>query len=185
LGVGRLLRSAYLLRFSQPAADRAVYQALAAQAVRAVVEVGIDPSGRTARLIEVASWHASVAPLKYTGIDLYDARPAALPRLTLKQAHATLRAAPARVQLVPGELHTALERVANELAGTDLLLISGHVDPESLAQAWVFVPRMLRADSLVFLEEGGGSPKHRWRRLTSGEIETLACQASRLRRQAA
>lgn len=185
MGVGRLLRSSYLLRLSQPAADRALYQAIAGHPVRAIVELGIDPAGRTARLLEVASWRADGPSLRYTGIDLYDARPTPLPRLPLKQAHALLRAAPARVQLVPGDPHTALARVANELGATDLLVVSANADSEALARAWVFVPRMLKPDSLVFVEERSPAPKHRWRRLTGGEIETLARQASRLRRQAA
>src|SRR5438874_982840 len=80
-------------------------------------------------------------------------RPAQQGTLTLKQAFGGLRLPKVQVQLVPGDPHTALRRVANSLANTDLLLIAADRDHESLARAWTWVPRMLTATSLVLIEE--------------------------------
>ena len=91
-----------------------------------------------------------------------------------------------RVQLVPGEPETALRRVANSLAGTDLFLIAATQDPQSLSQAWTWMPRMLTQSSLIFQEEAGDqSAKARWRQLSLQEVQQRAGAANRGLRRAA
>lgn len=180
----RLLRSLYLLYFSQPAPDRVLYRAIRARPVKSIVEIGIDLPVRTRRILEIAAWRKS--DLRYTGIDLFEARPAAEPKLTLRAAHTELRSLQVQARLVPGDPYAALVRVANTLAHTDLLLISANHDPQSLSRAWTYVPRMLTANSLVFLEEPGreGTPKS-WTRITMEKVQELAGQAARSQRLAA
>ncbi len=186
MSFGRLLRSVYLLYFSQPAADRAIFKALKKRPIRSIVELGIGFSGRTRLLFEVAAWQAENLPLRYTGIDLFEARPAGQPRMPLKRAFAEFRQENVRIQLVPGEPGAALRRVANSLTGTDLLLISADQDADSLASAWTWMPRMLTADSLIFREEPAGQPgKALWRPVSLAEIQSLAAQSGRARRRAA
>jgi hypothetical protein len=185
LSVGSLLRSSYLLYFSQPAADRALYKALSARPVRSIVELGISLGDRTPRLLEIAAWRKACLPLRYTGIDLFDGRASTSPRLTLKQAHAALRNPDVRVQLVPGDPHMALARVANSLSGTDVLLIAASEERESLAQAWSWVPRMLTSQSLVFVQEPGGKGGSQWRMVPLAEVQQLATLAGKLLRRAA
>jgi hypothetical protein len=65
-------------------------------------------------------------------------------------------------------------------------LIAANHDPEALRAAWTWMPRMLTAESLVFLEErprGEGQPH--WRRLHLDEIHKLAASANRPARRAA
>lgn len=180
MSVGSLLRSSYLCYFSHPAHDRAVYKAVKSRQVRSIVEVGIGLGGRTERLLEIASWRADCLPLRYTGIDLFEARPqsgAGVPAaLSLKQAFRQLRLPSVQVQLVPGPPDAALMRVANSLTGTDLLLISADHDDAALARTWPWVPRMLSPQSLVFLEErpAAGGQALCWRLLTPGDIHRLA-----------
>ena len=186
LNLRTLIRSAYLLYFSQPAADRALLKAIRRKTVRSIVELGIGFSGRTKRLLEVAAWRADCRPLRYTGIDLFEARPVAQGRVPLKQAFADLRLPDVRVQLVPGEPDMALRRVANSLTATDLLLISASQDAQSLAQAWTWMPRMLTAGSLVFQEVAATeSGPVRWQPLGLSEIQERAQAASRSLRKAA
>ncbi len=185
MSVGSLLRSSYLLYFSQPAGDRALYKALQSRPVRSIVELGISLSERTPRVLEVAAWRSDCLPLRYTGIDLFEGRASGLPRLTLKQAHAALRLPNMRVQLVPGDPDAALARVANTLAGTDLLLVAANQHAESLARAWNWMPRMLSPQSLVFVEQPAAKAGSEWRSVPLEEVRTLAMQASRLLRQAA
>ena len=90
-----------------------------------------------------------------------------------------------KVQLVPGEADFALRRVANALAGTDLLLISAGLDCESLARAWTWLPRMLTAQSLVLLEEPAKAGASGWRKLTISDVQQRAGAASRSLRRAA
>jgi hypothetical protein len=181
-----LIRSAYLLYFSQPAGDRALFKALKARPVSSIVELGIGFSGRTKRLFEVAAWRRENLPIRYTGIDLFEARPAANAGLSLKAAFAELRVPDVRVQLVPGEPHVALRRVANSLTDTDLLLISADQDAAALAQAWTWMPRMLTAESLIFQEQPGAQTKSSvWKQLSLPEIQQFAARAGRASRRAA
>jgi len=180
-----LLRSVYLRYFSKPAAERSIYRAISRQSIRSIVEIGLDLK-RARRLLEFAASRTSRSPLRYTGIDLFDSRSSDEPRLTLKQAFAALRMADVRVQFVPGDPHTALHRVANSLAGTDLLLIGANHDPESLTRAWAWVPRMLTATSLVLIEEAATNPAQAsWRIVPLAEIERLAAHTTKSARRAA
>lgn len=186
MSVGSLIRSAYLLYFSQPAGDRVLFMAMKKRPIRSIVELGIGFSGRTKRLFEVAAWNRGTEPLRYTGIDLFEARPAGKPGPSLKQAFADLRVPDAKVQLVPGEAHLALRRVANSLTGTDLLLISADQDADSLAQAWTWMPRMLRPESLIFREEAGPKPgTSAWRPIRLEDVQKLAAESGRALRRAA
>jgi hypothetical protein len=185
VSVGSLLRSFYLLYFSQPANDRALYRAVRSHAIRSIVELGISPTTRTPRLLEVASWRTASLPLRYTGIDLFEARPIDRPRLPLKHAFATLQSPNIRVQLVPGDPATALRHTANSLVGTDLLIISADQDRDALARAWTWMPRMLAATSLIFLEEPAEKPgQTSWRRLTFADVQRLAAESKPARRAA-
>jgi hypothetical protein len=186
LSVGSLLRSSYLLYFSQPAADRTLFKAIKAKPIRSIVELGVGLSGRTERILEIAAWRPDCLPLRYTGIDPFDSRPAGQPKLSLKEAYSQLRTTGAKAQLVPGEPFSALHRVANSLAGTDLLLISGIYDAESLAPAWKYIPRMLQPSSLVFLQEPGpATGKEFWRQIKAEEIADLASRRAKSLRRAA
>lgn len=185
MGVGSLLRSFYLLYFSQPAHDRALYRAVRSRPIGSIVELGISLASRTPRLLEVAGWRTASLPLRYTGIDLFEARPIDRTRLPLKHAFATLQSATIRVQLVPGDPATALRRTANSLVGTDLLIVSADQDRDALARAWTWMPRMLTATSLIFLEEPAEKPgQTAWRRLTFADVERLAAQSKPARRAA-
>ena len=186
MSVGSLLRSSYLLYFSQPAAERAIYQAIQRHPIRTIVEIGIDLAGRTRRVLEIAGWQKPAHTLHYTAIDEFDARPKTHPPLLLKHAFAELRGPTVRLQLVPGDASSGLARVANSLARTDLLIVSNLFDRESLRNAWVWVPRMLTSSSLVFVEEAnqkGGQAA--WRRLTLADSEKLAKEAGQAKRHAA
>ncbi|MBW8884466.1 MAG: hypothetical protein JF612_06745 [Planctomycetia bacterium] len=185
MSVGSLLRSFYLLYFSQPATDRALYRAVRSGPVRSIVELGISLTSRTPRLLEIAGWRAASLPLRYTGIDLFESRPPDQPALPLKHAFAGLQSPTVRVQLVPGDPATALGRTANSLVGTDLLIISANQDRDSLVGAWPWLPRMLTPASLIFLEEPAEkSGQSSWRRLTFTDVQRLAAQSKPARRAA-
>lgn len=184
MSVGSLLRSSYLLYFSQPAAERTLYRAIQAQPIRSIVELGIDLAGRTPRLLEVAGWRRECLPLSYTGIDLFEARAKNQPGTSLKAAFAQLRLPTVQARLVPGDPAAALERVANSLAGTDLVLIAADQEPDSLARAWPWLPRMLKRDSQVYWEESTPAGHSHWRQVPLAEVMARATQAGRRRRAA-
>ena len=147
----RLLYFSYL---SKPSFDRPVYRAIQKQRARRILELGVGIGLRARRMIEVAAMFTPVGNVHYAGVDLFEARTVAHGRgVTLKTAHRLLSATGARVRLLPGDPFTALSRAANRLEGTDLVVVSAHQDPDSLARAWLYFPRMLGSGSLVLIEE--------------------------------
>lgn len=148
----------YLAYFSHPASDRVLYRLLRKQSCQSIVEIGVGTAERTKRLLRFLGEYGA-GPVRYTGIDLFEARPEGSPRIAYKQAHCQLTPLAAKVKLVPGDPFSALARVANDLTKTDLLLISadqssGGADPasQSLVRAWFYVPRMLHPSSIVCVE---------------------------------
>jgi hypothetical protein len=186
LSFGRLLHSLWLRYFSKPAADRTLYRALRTRPVRSIVELGVGLPCRTPRILHLASGKTPGEPIRYCGIDLFEARPNGQPNLSLKQAFAALQSPRVRVQLVPGDPHSALKRVSNSLTSTDLLLIAADQDRDSLARAWIWMPRMLTTNSLVFVEEPGVPPASPvWKPISFADIQKLATESSKTVRRAA
>ncbi len=178
MSVGRLIRTFYLLYLSKPKGERKLLRAIRTRPIRSIVELGIGIATRTPRILEVASWRAASDLLRYTGIDLFEAR-GDQSGLSLKQTHAQLQLPGVQVRLVPGDPFSALQRMANSLTGTDLLLIAADQDRQSLARAWRWVPRMLSPEALVFIEEAvEGSAETQWRQIPLGDVKRLAAQAT-------
>ena len=162
----------------KPAADRVLFRLLYKRRVTTIVEFGLGTGQRAERMIRLAM-KLGGGPVRYTGIDLFEARPAFAPGLTYKCAHRMLTATGAQVKLVPGDPLSALGRVANELRGTDLLVVSADQDETALSRAWFFVPRMLHSDSRICLEEPQAANKGtRFRVIQPEDVELLAAESS-------
>ena len=186
LNAFKFLRNVYLCHFSKPVADRALYRLLRKRSVKSIVEIGVGQLQRTARLLELALQQTAVEDLKYAGIDLFEARDAAASGVGLKQAHKDLKPLVGKLQLIPGDVFSALARSANSLTKTDLLIISADVDADALTKAWFYVPRMLHDSSQVFLQEPSAKQgETQFRLLKRLEIEQLASTAARSMRRAA
>lgn len=176
------LKYLYLAYFSKPATDRILYWAMARSKVQRILEIGLTDAARTMRLISVAHRYLKGEAVRYTAIDLFEARPKESPGLALKDAHKLLKATGAQVQLIPGDPVSALARSANSLQNTDLVLISSQVDDSQLSGAWFYFPRMLHAGSAVYREKRAGEPAViALERLSSVSIEERANSKSRRR----
>ena len=173
------LRALYLAYLSNPAVDRPIYRAMRRGKVRGILELGIADGGRARRMIEVAGRYCPLKEIQYTGVDLFEGRSSADgPGMTLKLAHRLLRATAARVRLIPGDPHSALARWANALGPVDLLVVSPRLEPESLAKAWFYVPRLLHAESLVFQEDLLPGGQRALRVVAPAEVHALAAAAA-------
>lgn len=64
----------YLLHLSQPAADRPIYRTLKDRPVRSIVEFGVENGQRALRMLDLASTHVPANEIRYTGVDLFEAR---------------------------------------------------------------------------------------------------------------
>jgi len=176
----RYWRLAYL---SKPKNERSLYRAMRHSNSRSILEIGVKMAERSKKLIEVAQ-RFQQDEIQYTGIDLFEGRPQSDPGATLKSTHRTLGQTGAKIKLCPGDPQSALMRISNSLSDIDLVVIAADQDPESLARAWYYVPRMLHAESLVFVQQNDATGN--FQRLTALEIQRLADanQPTRTRRAA-
>jgi hypothetical protein len=180
------LKYTYLAYLSQPATDRVLYRSIDKRPIRSLLEIGIGSGVRAERLLAVALRHVSDAELRYTGIDLFEDRPAGAERIGLKQAYQQLRQQQVKVQLVPGDPFTALARISNYISGIDLVVVAGDQDPESMARAWLFLPRMIHAETLIFSQAADAHGKLTdFVELTRQQLDELAGLRGRRRRMAA
>lgn len=177
-----LFRKLVLNHFSKPICDRPLYRAVQQFHPRHILELGVGSAQRSLRLVELALAHVPADELRYTGVDLFESRPAGRPGLTLREAHRLLRQKLAKVQLLPGDPWTALARAANALQGVDLVIVSADQQGETLDRAWFYLPRTLAAAARVYVQTGQGDAAAT-HELTRAQVDALA--AVRPQRRAA
>ena len=134
----------------KPVADRSIYKLIKRREIRSIVEVGLGDGSRCEKLIAVAQKFTE-EKVRYTGVDLFDARQSSTP-LKLIEMHRRLKGVDAKTQLVPGDIGSALPRIANSHLRTDLILISSGFDRDQFSEVKSFLPRMLHASSIVLLQ---------------------------------
>ena len=112
------------------------------------------------------------ADINYVGLDRFESRgPTDPPGVSLKQAHQRLHGK-ARVQLVPGNVDSALARVCNHLGVFDLVVISAANDERHLSRCWFFLQRVTGPQTTVFIESGPA-----WTVLPKAKIDEMAAKA--------
>ncbi len=170
-----LIEYGYLRFFSKPVDERKIYRAIARQQARRFVEIGIGQADRTKRMLAVAGRFHDRKQLAYTGIDLFEDRPASAPGLSLKYTHQLLRPLVGKFQLAPGDPHSVLKRHANTLVQSDIIVVTGNPDDKTLLAAWFYVPRMLHSNTCVFVVKNSGEDTENHIQLVSRqEITRLA-----------
>ena len=181
-----LIQYGFLRFFSKPAAERAIYRAIARQRARRFVEIGVGRAVRAKRMLAVASRFHDREQLSYAGIDLFEDRPADNPGLPLKLAHQLLRPMAGKLQLVPGDAYSALCRSANTLVQSDIIVVTGNTDDEQMRPAWFFFPRMLHDKTCVFVAaESGEKEESHVETVTQEEISELSLASRSAVRHAA
>lgn len=157
MSVGGLFKYAQRAFFSKPTPERQLVRLVKKEAIRRIVEVGIESLEDTTSVLQSCVKQARGEAVSYTALDLFDERSDSVEPLQLVSGYRQLVATGAKVRLVPGGAIGSLIREANSLADTDLLLLSKAVDDASLAAAWYYLPRMCHPGTLVFRLMPGGS----------------------------
>lgn len=168
------LRYAYLAFLSKPREDRQLYRLAKQLRATSIVELGVESLQRSLNLISVCQRYSPEATVSYTGLDWFEERPTDAEPLSLKEAHRQIKAAGAQTRLMPGGPAMALPAVANSLLGTDLVLISPAADDAFLADAWFYVPRILKQQSVVLRGLSGVNEATCWSEIPHSEIDALA-----------
>lgn len=167
-----LIRSLWLTRLSKPAGERVIYRHALASAPRRILELGMGTLARTERLLEVATAGTPADEVTFVGLDRFESRGLGdPPGVSLKQAHQRLHRK-ARIQLVPGNVDSALARVCNHLGVFDLVVISAENDERHLARCWFFLQRVTGPRTTVFVESAAG-----WTIVAKAKIDDLASRS--------
>jgi hypothetical protein len=158
----------YLLTlFGKPACDREIYKTIRKFKIQSIVEIGLGDGKRAETMIQVAQKFSDSSAIRYTGIDLFEARETE-PKLPLREIHKKLTSTGAKCQLVPGDVDSAIARIANSHLRTDLIVISADDPSQRLEAGWFYFPRMLHATSLVLSQ---GEPNGRFQSQNRLDIE--------------
>ncbi|MFT5303640.1 MAG: hypothetical protein ACI87E_001533 [Mariniblastus sp.] len=163
----------HLTMLAKPVCDRAVYKLIRKHKFRSFVEIGMSNGTRCLNMLQVAKKYGVSPKVRYTGVDEFDARGPERTPLALIEMHRVLKATDAKTQLVPGDVRSAIGRIANSHVRTDLVLISAGFEPAMLEESWFYFPRMLHSGSLVLLQPTEGQEFQVLNRL---EVEKLADQ---------
>ena len=150
MSAANALRYLFLAYLSKPVVDRPLYRLIRRHRLTNFLQFGIGDGQLAIRALDVALRHSAAETIRYTGIDLFEARGPGSPSLTLKAAHQLFRPRGIKAQLVPGDAAMAMTRTANSLQGVQLVLISADQTDESLDRAWFYLPRVLYANCHVF-----------------------------------
>ena len=163
------LSSFFQSTLSTPACNRVLYRTIRRLKVSSILEVGIGDASRATKMIRMAQKY-STTNVRYTGIDTFESSPSH--QITLKDCHQKLSVLEAKLQLVPGDLVGSMMRIANSHVRTDMLVISSSYHTDELEQTWYYVPRMLHAASVVFLQDANDNDGY-FEQLGRLEIERL------------
>ncbi len=163
-----------LVLFGKPESDRAIYKAAAKAMPLSIVEFGLENAVRAENIIRVVQRRCEdSAPIKYTGIDLFEGRPSGEKSLPLIEAHRKLSRTGAKIRLLPGDFVSSIQRLANQLQNVDLMIVTARQPMNEISASWFFVPRMLSESGFLMLKCTGEGDET-FLRMSRKEIETLA-----------
>ncbi len=145
-----------LVLFGKPEADRMLYRFANRELPVNILEFGLETGRRAEQLIQVVQRRCGeAAPVRYTGVDLFEGRPAGDAKYPLIEAHRRLSRTGAKIRLLPGDFATSLPRIANQIQQVDLLIVSVRESMADLAGCWFYVPRLLSEKGVVMLKCAG------------------------------
>lgn len=123
------LQKIYWTRFSKPATERALIKFLIEQPVSSILEIGVGDGTRMQRIAKLVQSESSNDPVRYIGVDEFEASPEGRVHLKLKQAHQLSAQLGFKASLMPGAAAQSVMRVAHKFGASDLIIIDGGIDP--------------------------------------------------------
>jgi hypothetical protein len=118
----------YWQKLAKPAAERELFRLLIAQPIASVLEIGVGDGERMKRIVRLAQLPPGTAQLRYVGVDGFESARDGGVHLTLKQAHQQAAQLGLRANLIPGDLRSAMPRVAHKIGASDLVIVGDEFD---------------------------------------------------------
>lgn len=149
MSLARFWSSLKLLRFSQPAGDRPLYQAVRGRTIGSVLEVHIAQAVRAERLVGWLREQGTTGTIRYAAIDPFETGGAG--HIGLKDFHSRLGRLGTKPLPVPiaGSLAASLTRVAHTIGAVDLLILDGSEADYRGPAVEAILPRLVHAETIV------------------------------------
>ncbi len=123
------IQRVYWTRFSKPLSDRELVRQLIEHPIASLLEIGMGDGSRMDRIAQLVSLTEGTERLRYIGVDEFEAASDGGPHLTLKQAHQVAAQVGFKASLIPGDVKSAMPRVAHKFGASDLIIVDGGMDP--------------------------------------------------------
>lgn len=123
------LQKIYWSRFAKPIEDRELFKQLISRPIASVLEVGIGAGERMQRIAKLVQFSGHAETLRYIGTDEFESARDGQRHLSLKQAHQLAMQLGFKASLIPGDVNSAIPRVAHKLGASDLVILEGGLDP--------------------------------------------------------
>lgn len=118
----------YWQRMAKPVAERELFRQLLAKPIASVLEVGVGNGERMKRIAQLVQLAPNSTQLRYAGVDGFESAQDGTEHLTLKRAHQLATQLGLKASLIPGDLKTAMPRVAHKIGASDLVIVDGNFD---------------------------------------------------------
>ena len=115
------IQRVYWTRFSKPLSDRALVRQLIDKPIASLLEIGIGRGERMHRISQLVTLTAGCERLRYIGVDEFEAAKDGGTHMSLKTAHQLASQVGFKASLIPGDLQSAMPRVAHKFGASDLM----------------------------------------------------------------
>lgn len=119
------------MHFGQPVQQRDLFRFLIRTPVRSILEVGIGNCQRMKCIAKLVHTPAGVEEVRYIGTDEFEAAVESSGHVSLKQAHQIAGGLGFKASLIPGDVASAVPRVAHKMGASDLIIVDGGLDPQN------------------------------------------------------
>ncbi len=124
------IQRVYWTRFSKPVSDRELVRQLIDHPIASLLEIGVGRGERMNRISQLVSLTPETERLRYIGVDEFEAAKDGGNHLSLKTAHQLASQLGFKASLIPGDIKSAMPRVAHKFGPSDLIVIDGGLDPQ-------------------------------------------------------
>ncbi len=145
------LQKVYWTRFAKPVEERELFRQLISRPVSSILEIGIGNGQRMRRIAKLAQVASGSNALRYIGTDEFESAQDNAAHMSLKQAHQLASHLGFKASLIPGDVKSAIPRVAHKFGAVDLVIVGAGLNPQNPLASFIggWLNRLAHAESVV------------------------------------